>query len=418
MPRFDLLSLMSAAEDAPPAQSVEVLAALLAREVSAHHVRLLLTNLGGSMLVPVSKVETGEAWSAVGGHGESVRLSGSEYERAMFSQRTVVDALGDVGWRALVPVTERGDALGILELVLPVPPDRETLEFLSGVAHTFAYCLVAARRHTDLFELTQRQLAFSVPAEIQRRLLPPAYTVEVGEFCLAGWLEPAHNVGGDTFDYSVDRDYLYVTITDAMGHSTSAALLATLTVGSLRNTRRGGGDVAAQADAANAELLAYSDGDEFVTGLILRIALRDGRMEIVNAGHLAPYLIRKGILEKVNLEVGLPLGIASDAYNPQTIQLQPDDRLVLVTDGYLEDKGMDVDIPAILISTSGRHPRQVVQELSGRILGAAARGFRDDATVVCVDWHGPQELRPATAGASHDHTTLSDSEGSPPVGAG
>jgi hypothetical protein len=62
--------------------------------------------------------------------------------------------------------------------------------------------------------------------------------VEVDAFTLAGWLEPASDVGGDTFDYSLDREFLYGSITDAMGHATPAALLATLTVGSLRNTRR------------------------------------------------------------------------------------------------------------------------------------------------------------------------------------
>lgn len=77
--------------------------------------------------------------------------------------------------------------------------------------------LIASRRHTDLFEWAQRDIPFSLAAEIQRRLLPSSYSVEAGAFTLAGWLEPASNVGGDTFDYSIDREYLYASITDAMG---------------------------------------------------------------------------------------------------------------------------------------------------------------------------------------------------------
>jgi hypothetical protein len=46
-----------------------------------------------------------------------------------------------------------------------------------------------------------------------------------------------------------DREYLYLSITDAMGHDTVAALLATLTVGALRNRRRALGSPAEQADA-------------------------------------------------------------------------------------------------------------------------------------------------------------------------
>ena len=58
-------------------------------------------------------------------------------------------------------------------------------------------------------------------------------------------------MGGDTFDYTLDRESLQVSITDAVGHQVSAALLATLLVGSLRNGRRKGLDLAEQATYAN-----------------------------------------------------------------------------------------------------------------------------------------------------------------------
>ena len=53
-------------------------------------------------------------------------------------------------------------------------------------------------------------------------------------------MEPASSVGGDTFDYELDRDALQLSITDAVGHEVEAALLATLLVASLRNGRRRG----------------------------------------------------------------------------------------------------------------------------------------------------------------------------------
>lgn len=406
MARFDLRSLLAAAEEAPPVDAVEVLAAELLREVGAHDVRLLLTNLSCTALVRLSHVEPGLEW--VAGHNErteSIPLAGSVYERAMFTQHIEVTAAGEGRWRVLVPVTERGDTLGLLELLLPARPDAETTEFLGGAAHAFAYCLVAARRHSDMFERAQRDVVFSVPAEIQRRLLPPAYSVEGGPFSLAGWLEPAHDVGGDTFDYSVDREHLHVTITDAIGHSTTAALLATLTVASLRNSRRNLAGPAAQADSANVELLNHVDSEQFVTGLIVRIGLGDGRAELVNAGHPAPYLVRQGLPEQLHLDTGLPLGVAEVPYQVQTFQLEPGDRLVLVTDGYLERNAANVDMRATLSATAARHPRQIVQELADLVVHATGGKLRDDAAVVCIDWHGPGNLRHATSGASLDRTT-------------
>ena len=105
-------------------------------------------------------------------------------------------------------------------------------------AHQLAYMVIANRRYTDLFEWGQRTVPLSLAAEIQRRLLPASFTCEADQFTLAGWLEPAGEVGGDTFDFSLDRHTLHISMTDAMGHSVDSALLATLVVGALRNTRR------------------------------------------------------------------------------------------------------------------------------------------------------------------------------------
>ena len=104
----------------------------------------------------------------------------------------------EAGWLALVPITERGDAIGVLEVSLAYEPDATTLDDLVDAAHALAYALIASRRHTDLFEWAQRDTPFSVSAEIQRRLLPSAYTAEAGPLTLAGWLEPASHVGGET----------------------------------------------------------------------------------------------------------------------------------------------------------------------------------------------------------------------------
>ena len=94
-----------------------------------------------------------------------------------------------------------------------------------------------------------------------------AYTIEADELTIAGWLEPAHDAGGDTFDYSLDREYLYASITDAMGHGMEAALLATVAVGSLRNSRRALLSAAEQSNATNDALRSSIRADQFVTGL-------------------------------------------------------------------------------------------------------------------------------------------------------
>jgi serine phosphatase RsbU (regulator of sigma subunit) len=63
--------------------------------------------------------------------------------------------------------------------------------------------------------------------------LLPRLALAAPEYVVAGTLEPAYDVGGDTFDYAAQPLSLAVSVTDAMGHGLQAALLA-----ALRNARR------------------------------------------------------------------------------------------------------------------------------------------------------------------------------------
>lgn len=402
--RLDIGRLLEAVEGSPPIDAVDVLAAELWQCVAARHVSLLIADLSGNSVVRLSHVTSGRIEKAGRNErSESLPLPGSIYEQVLLSQRTAVLPDGDT-WLVLAPVTERGDAIGILELCLPTEPGTQIVEKLVSAAHALAYVLIASRRHTDVFEWGQRDRPFSLSAEIQRRLLPSSYTVEGGAFTLAGWLEPANNVGGDTFDYSLEREYLYASITDAMGHSEEAALLATLTVGALRNRRRRLASPAEQADDANAALLAMARPDQFVTGQLIRIRLADNAVELVNAGHPPPYLVRAGRAVELTVPAGAPLGVAGAAYETHRFQLSPGDRLVLVTDGFLE-RNADLNFSKILEGAVDRHPRQVVRELADNVLHVTGGHLLDDATVLCIDWYGPEGERNATGGASQDRAT-------------
>ena len=403
---MDIRRLLAAVEGAPPVDVVDSLAAELARMVDATEVSLLIANFSGTAVVRLSHVTGGDELRD--GHNErteSLSLDDSVYQRVLFTQEVEVVQDGDL-YLVLVPVTERGDAMGILELSLSRPPATATLEYLATAAHALSYVLIASRRHTDLFEWAQRDIPFSLAAEIQRRLLPSAYTAEGGSFTIAGWLEPAHDAGGDTFDYSIDREHLYVSITDPVGHSTEAALLATMTVGSLRNTRRALASPGEQAAAVNTALLTHSRDDQFVTGQLLRIRLADGSAELVNAGHPLPFLLRDGRARPMELTTEPPFGVQATLYTVQPLQLQPGDRLLLVTDGYLERNAVRVDVDRILAATADRHPRQIVQELAHEVLEATEGVLRDDATAVCLDWLGPHGSRNATGGADKLRATV------------
>ncbi len=83
--------------------------------------------------------------------------------------------------------------------------------------------------------------------EIQWRLLPAAFVCDGGAFTLAGWLEPAASAGGEACDCVASSDWLMTSLTGGVGHDVTAALLATLTVHTVRNARRSGASLVERA---------------------------------------------------------------------------------------------------------------------------------------------------------------------------
>jgi serine phosphatase RsbU (regulator of sigma subunit) len=398
---IDVGALLQKVEAAAPIDAVEVVAAELGRMVDARAVALLIADFRGRAVVRLTSAKAVEGARTHGAEqAETLPLPGTGYEQVLRTQRPDVEPIGD-GARLLVPVTDRGDAIGLLELDLPRYPSEDEILDVASAAHALAYVLIAARRHTDVFEWGQRSTPFALAAEIQRRLLPPAYTCEAGQFTLAGWLEPASQVGGDTFDYSLDRTTLQLSITDAVGHQVPAALVATLLVGALRNARRKGLSLAEQARYANAALTEHAAHGQFVTGQLMRIDLTAGAAVIVNAGHTLPLRLRNGRVETVDLMIEPPFGVVTGkSFTVQALPLEPGDRLIFLTDGMLERNAASLDVEAALARTADLHPREVVHELGAAVLKATGGDLRDDATMLCLDWYGgPRRDRTTEQGA-------------------
>lgn len=418
--------LLDAVENASPVEAVEAVTLRVGGALGASAVSFLVADLSGRGLVRLTHSPLGGGEEPGGASDDDTRqdaqerattvpFDGGSAEQALRTQvvqvvppdgSALADGSGQVGlWTVLAPVTERGEPLGLLELSLPAEPDAAVVAEISRTAHLLGFVVVASRRHTDLYEWGQRSVPFSLSAEVQRRLLPAAYTCEAGSFTLSAWLEPAEDVGGDTFDYSVSRDALHLSMTDAMGHGVASSLTATLCVGSLRNTRRQGATLIGQAEQANAALIEHAaalSAESFSTGLLGRVDLATGTLMLVNAGHPAPYLLRAGVVELLQIPADLPFGLFADAtYRCTTVDLLPGDRLLVVTDGMLERNVTDLDLPAMIAATNELHPREATRYLADQVLTATGHALADDATLLIVDWHGGHgQGRDTTAGAA------------------
>ena len=177
-PRVDLREVLRSTCAASPVEAIDVMADGLGTLIGATDVQFLITNVTHRAVVRFA----GSGANAAKVQQENGRvpvlpLPGTEYERVLRRQQVLRIPEGG-GERILAPVTESGDALGVIDLRLPYRADARAFGDIAAVAQALARIVVASRRHSDLMDWAQDTAPFSLAAEIQRRLLPGSYTCE------------------------------------------------------------------------------------------------------------------------------------------------------------------------------------------------------------------------------------------------
>ncbi|MFI1567497.1 PP2C family protein-serine/threonine phosphatase [Streptomyces sp. NPDC020490] len=299
------------------------------------------------------------------------------------------------GVRVHLPLLDGGDQVGVMAVTLDEVDDDDR-RLLRRVAGLVADLLVTKHGYSDLFFQIRRGEEMSVAAEIQWSLLPPLAMI-MPRVAVAGVLEPAYDVAGDSFDYALNGDILHVAMIDAMGHGLGAATMATVAIGAYRHARRLG--------IGLTEIYAYMDdavakqfgADHFVTAQMMRLDTTTGRLQWVNAGHPAPMLVRDHrVTHRLVGPTTLPVGLGGAEPEVSELGLERGDRVLCFTDGLIEEHtaggeqfGEEQLIGLVNgLERTGRGVRAVARALSHTLKRARGGRTTDDATLLLVEWRG------------------------------
>jgi phosphoserine phosphatase RsbU/P len=286
----------------------------------------------------------------------------------------------------------RGEFLGVLYLDSKRPTafsklDRQILDALAADAASILdnARLVEKERERQMLE---QQIA--IARDIQQALLPKNFR-EYPFLSCSGVNFPCLSVGGDYFDvFPLDDKRTAFLLADVSGKGLGAALLTTMLQGALSGMTLGT-DPARVFNHVNRFLCDHAEVGRYAT-MFFGILDDAGRLEFINAGHPSPILIRKDTVEEAFTEGSFPVGLVPEAeFTTSTLQLQPNDTMVLFSDGVTEAMDPEEElygVPRLRGVLQGK-PDMELDEIQKAILESVenfARGARqaDDLTLLLV----------------------------------
>ncbi|MDG4826173.1 PP2C family protein-serine/threonine phosphatase [Asanoa sp. WMMD1127] len=318
--------------------------------------------------------------------------------RAFTTIRPLAAGDDDGAYRLWIPMVDGAERLGVAEVIAheaPADParfERHAVDLVGLLGHL----ITVKMPYGDGLQQVRRTQAMSPAGELLLSLLPPL-TFSCRRATVSAILEPCYDVGGDAYDYAADGAVIKLAVLDAMGRGLTAGLTCAAALSAIRAARRDGHGLYALARAADAALTQQFPDLRFVTGVLAELDMDTGKLRYINAGHPAPLLLRHG--KAVRALAGgrrMPMGIDDSTIEVGEEMLEPDDRLLLYTDGVVEAPGAGGDrfgVPRLVDLAE----RCAADALPGpetlRRLARAAISHQDgppadDATLLLMDWSG------------------------------
>ncbi len=239
----------------------------------------------------------------------------------------------------------KGEMIGVFQIINRKGGyfTMDDVKFLDTLSVDACIAIENARLHEESLEKERMEKELEVAATIQKTIIPKEIVQKEG-YEIAGINVPSKQVGGDFYDVvHLPNGHLALVIADVSGKSIPGALLVSTLQASLRAYLEGDFEIKNLAAKLNRTILRNSTSDKYITFFMAVLDTDNHILRSVNAGHNPPILCRNGSIKKLTAG-GIPLGMAPfDEYDAEETLLQPNDVVVMFTDGVTEAANKDDD---------------------------------------------------------------------------
>jgi phosphoserine phosphatase RsbU/P len=278
--------------------------------------------------------------------GASEFITGDATQQSALAARQSI-MLNELKTVIAIPLRERRVAPGAqapgVDGVLYLD-SRSISRNLSGVSHDVlralagecAAVLESARLMEAEHSARQYRQEMEIAASIQRSLISESEML--CDFAkISGRSIPCKEVGGDFFDAFITPEAATVVVADVSGKGISAALLASVIHGMFYAQIASAARLVDAVTAVNRFLCSRVAGQKYAT-LVAAQLTRDGKLELVNCGHVPPIVAESGRTVQIT-DGDLPVGLIADAaFHHIELQLDVGSRLCVLTDGISESE--------------------------------------------------------------------------------
>ncbi len=238
------------------------------------------------------------------------------------------------------PLVVKEKQLGVIYVIEDknklIDLDEETI---SALVIQVSIAINNAQIYSELIVKERISNELDVASRIQKKILP-ADVDEIFGLEIAQYFEPAKEIGGDYYDYTILDDNVFsITIADVSGKGVPAAFLMALGRSVLK-TLTLTGDFAPNENLNELNKIIYSDitEDMFITMMHSKYNKENKTLYYSNAGH-NPLVVYRASTDSIELHTvkGVAIGFLEEyKYRQGEIQLNKGDIVIFYTDGITE----------------------------------------------------------------------------------